>query len=95
MADLTNYRRVETEGANAKLADLRQEKDEMDQLIKSLEQKFLAEFQENYDSARAQQLQSQIDGMKNCLLNINTEIGNLERIVSEYVESTETVDETR
>ena len=95
MADLTNYRRVETEGANAKLADLRQEKDDLDVIIKNLESRFLAEFQENYDSARAQQLQSQIDGMKNCLLNINTEIGNLERIVSEYVESTETVDETR
>lgn len=95
MADLNNFRRVESEGAQAKLSDLRQEKDELDQLIKNLEARFLAEFQENYDSSKAQQLRSEIEGMKQSLNNINTEIGNLERIVSGYVESTQTVDETR
>lgn len=95
MSDLINERRVESEGAQAKLADLRQEKDELDMIIKNLETRFLAEFQANYDSTRAQQLQAEINGMKVSLQNINTEIGNLERIGTEYVERTETVDETR
>ena len=95
MADLNNLRRLDSEGAQAKLTDLRQEKDEMDQLIKNLEQRFLSEFQENYDSSKAQQLRAEIEGMKQSLNNINTEIGNLERIVSGYVESTQNVDETR
>ena len=95
MSDIINERRVEFEGAQAKLAELRQEKDELDMIIRNLETKFLAEFQENYDSARAQQLQAEINGMKVSLQNINTEIGNLERIGTEYVEKTETVDETR
>ena len=95
MSDILNERRVESEGAQAKLTDLRQEKDELDMIIKNLESKFLAEFQENYDSTRAQQLQAEINGMKVSLQNINNEISNLERIGTEYVEKTETVDETR
>ena len=95
MADLNNYRRVESEAAKAKLTDLRDEKNEMDQLIRNLESRFLAEFQENYDSSKAQQLRAEIEGMKQSLNNINTEIGNLERIVYGYVESTQNVDETR
>ena len=95
MSDILNERRVESEGAQAKLTDLRQEKDELDMIIKNLESKFLAEFQENYDSTRAQQLQAEINGMKVSLQNINNEISNLERIGTEYVERTETVDETR
>ena len=95
MSDILNERRVESEGAQAKLTDLRQEKDELDMIIKNLESKFLAEFQENYDSTRAQQLQAEINGMKVSLQNINNEISNLERIGTEYVERTETVDEGR
>lgn len=95
MADLNNYRRVESEAAKAKLTDLRDEKNEMDQLIRNLESRFLAEFQENYDSSKAQQLRAEIEGMKQSLTNINTEIGNLETIVYGYVESTQNVDETR
>ncbi len=95
MADLNNKRRVESEAAKAKLTDLRDEKNEMDQLIRNLESRFLAEFQENYDSSKAQQLRAEIEGMKQSLNNINTEIGNLETIVYGYVESTQNVDETR
>ena len=95
MDSLGNYRSIDVEGSTTKLTELRQKKDDIDNLIKNLESNFLDEFQGNYNSTRALELKNEIDGMKAALEVINTEIGNLERIEREYVESTETVDEGR
>lgn len=91
----STYRRIETTGAKANLAKLRALKNDMEGVIKNFETRFLAEFQNNYDSERAQQLQAEIERMKNALKNINTEIGNLEAIGTEYVNNVQNVDETR
>ena len=52
----STYRRIETTGAKANLAKLRALKNDMEGVIKNFETRFLAEFQNNYDSERAQQL---------------------------------------
>jgi prefoldin subunit 5 len=95
MDSLGNYRSIDVEGSTTKLTELRQKKDDIDNLIKNLENNFLDEFQGNYNSTRSLELKNEIDGMKAALEVINAEIGNLERIEREYVESTETVDEGR
>ena len=89
------YRRIETTGAKADLTELRNLRNDMEGVIKSFETRFLAEFQNNYESERAQQLQAEIERMKNALKNINTEIGNLEAIGTEYVDNVQNVDEAR
>ena len=95
MDSLGNYRSIDVEGSTSKLTELRQKKDDIDRLVTTLETNFLNEFEGNYNSARGLELKNEIDGMKAALNTINTEIGNLEKIERGYVESTETVDETR
>lgn len=86
-------RNVEVEAAQAKLREIRQKKEDSDALVTALESNFLSEFQGNYNSAKAIALKNEIEGMKKALDSINTEIANLEKISSGYVQSTQNVDE--
>lgn len=86
-------RNIEVEGAQAKLKEIRARKDDAEALVTALESNFISEFQGNYNSEKAVALKNEIEGMKRALENINTEIDNLEKISSSYVQATQNVDE--
>ncbi len=85
-------RRIETEEAKERIAEIRRTREELARVVSDLEGQFLAEFSDAYDSQRAQELKANIEAMKKELENIDKETDTITNISEKYVKSSEATD---
>lgn len=83
---------IETQEAREQIAELKRVKEELEDLVRSLETHFLGEFSQAYDSAKAEELKNDIAAMKLELEGINKEVGVITEVSEKYIESNESTD---